>query len=395
MAGAPRRQPHVHPLLPALLALIVVGVVVLVIAGTTGDDDGDATAPVSSTTTTTTAPPETTTTTTTTLPDPVPPGDVVVAGLDVAEPTTYRIDYEVVENGLARDELWTVQRPYRSLIESRRDGELLSGTATSPAALYTYLSDREGWLDIQPELHRAAFDSRVAGAIGALEQLGLVERSGEREVAGRVCTEYVTGQPLSAGEVTAPSAGESTMVCIDGAGLVLWEAWQIDGNTISERTARAVEIEPDVDPAAFDPGPRIEDADAFNAALQIIAVPADETTLDQLRTEYTVPEGYTEDGAVFRGVVGSGGSGQEIVRFFSSGPDLLEVAEHSVDGPAELGRGAAVRVDVEGWDEVWIEPGFRNSTLRARLTSSSYVELRHHDLALLLTVFESLVVDDS
>ena len=75
------------------------------------------------------------------------------------------------------------------------------------------------------------------------------------------------------------------------------------------------------------------------------------------------------------------------MRFYSSGPDLLEVAEQFVDRHADLSGTAAVRVDVPGWDEVWFEPGFRNSLLRARLSDSSFVELRHHDVAFL---FESL-----
>jgi hypothetical protein len=81
------------------------------------------------------------------------------------------------------------------------------------------------------------------------------------------------------------------------------------------------------------------------------------------------------------------------VRFYSSGLALLEVAEVFIDGDAELDGGAAVPVEVEGWDEVWFEPGFRSSALRARLGTSSYVELRHHDVAFLFEVLGSLVRD--
>ena len=104
----------------------------------------------------------------------MPVEDLVAPGPPVDVPLAYRITYEVVENGLPRVEEWTVRRPYESLVLSRRDDTLLSGTSTSRALLQTYLSDRDGWLPVQPELHRAAFDQHPAAALTAMEVLGLV-----------------------------------------------------------------------------------------------------------------------------------------------------------------------------------------------------------------------------
>jgi len=384
------RLRRIHPLVPALVAVLVAGALVGVVAATSGDEPSAA--PTTTSTSSTTAP---SSTTTTTVPDPVAVESLLAPALDVEPPTAYRIAYDVVENGLPRTEEWTVRRPYESLVVSTRDGVLLTGTATSRDALHTFLSGQEGWLPVQPELHRAAYDQHPAAAVGAMEALGLVERRGEEDHAGRRCTVFRTGQPPSAGTPTPPSEDERTDVCIDGAGLVLHERWEIGGSVVVERTARSVELEPAIDPSIFTPSPIVEDAEGLQAAFSTIAVEADQETLDRLRTDVPVPAGYRADGAVFRAAGASGPSGgppgsAEIVRFYSSGPALLEVAEVFVDGAAQLTSSAGAPVRVEGWDEVWFEPGFRSSVLRARLDGSSYVELRHHDVALLFDVLRSL-----
>lgn len=395
MLAAMARRTRIHPLVPALLAVVVVGVLVLVVARSTAGDD--ATAPTTTAPRTTSSTTEAPTTTTTTPPDPVPVEDLLVPGPAVDPPQAYRITYETVENGLARTEEWTVQRPYESLIMSRRGDVVLEGTSTSRRTLQTYLADRSGWLAIQPELHRAAFDQHPAAAVGAMEALGLVEVLGQEEHLGRACTVYRTGQPPSAGEATAPSDAEHTDVCIDDAGLVLHERWEIGGVVVVERTVTAFELEPEIDPASFEPGPVVDADDALSRVFSTIAVEADEETLERLETVVPVPEGYTEDGAVFRasdGGVGAGGASvpgsAEIVRFYSSGPALLEVSEVFVDGDADLSSNAGVPVAVDGFGEVWFEPGFRTSSLRARTGESSFVDLRHHDVAFLFDVLRSL-----
>lgn len=392
MLAAMARAARIHPLVPVTLALVVVGVLVLVVARSTGGDDAVPAMTAPTTTSSTTS-----STTTTAAPlEPVAVEDLVAAGPVVDAPLAYRITYDVVENGLPRVEEWTVRRPYESLVLSRRDDTLLSGTSTSRAVLQTYLSDRDGWLPLQPELHRAALDQHPAAAVAAMEAIGLVERRGTDAYLGRSCTVYRTGRPPSAGEPTAPGEGERTDICVDDAGLVLHERWEIGGSVVAERTATALALEPEIEPAAFQPGPRVEDADALSGLLTTIAVPADEETLARLRTTVPVPAGYTDDGAVFRASGQGGGAGgtsagsTEIVRFYSSGPSLLEVAEVFVDGNAELASSSAVPVEVEGWDEVWFEPGFHSSSLRARTDETSYVELRHHDVAFLFQMLGSI-----
>lgn len=390
MLAAMARGTRIHPLAPALLAVVVVGVLVTVVARSTADDRPVA-APATTVppTTTTEAPP----TTTTAPAAPVSVEDLVAAGPAIDPPQAYRISYDVVENGLARTEEWTVRRPYESLVTSTRGGDLISGSATSLRRLQTYLPDRAGWLPIQPELHRAAYDQHPGAGVASMGALGLVEVRGEEEHLGRSCTVYRTGQPPTAGTVTPPSDGEHTDVCIDAAGLVLRERWEIGGAVVAERTATALELEPEVDTASFDPGPEVEGAEELSRVFSTIAVEADAETLERLETVVPVPAGYVDDGAVFRAADGGGGSNPgsaEIVRFYSSGLSLLEVAEVFVDGDADLTTSGAVPVDIDGYGEVWFVPGFRTSALRARTADSSYVELRHHDVAFLFEVLRSL-----
>lgn len=395
MLAAMARGTRIHPLVPALLAVVVVGVLVLVVARSTAGD-GDAAPPTSAPPSTTTTAGASTTSTTTAPVRRVPVDALLAPPPEVDPPQSYRITYEVVENGLARTEEWTVRRPYESLVVSRRGELVISGTSTSRRRLQQYLSDEEGWLPIQPELHRAAFDQHPAAALGAMQSLGLVEMRGEQEHLGRTCTVYRTGQPRSAGVATAPSDGEHTDVCIDTAGLVLHERWEIGGAVVVERTATALELDPEIDGGSFEPGPVVDEDEALSRLFTTIAVEADAETLERLETSLPVPPGYVDDGAVFRATGGSPSGGAsapgsaEIVRFYSSGPALLEVAEVFVDGDADLASGAAVPVDIDGFGEVWFEPGFRSSSLRARTGDSSYVDLRHHDVAFLFDVLRSL-----
>ena len=381
-----QRQWRIPAAVPLVAAGLVCGALLAAVASSAGDDDPGPTS--------TTQAPSTTEATTTTTEPPVEPVDLAslrVAALAEDPPARYRIVYDIVENALARQETWTVQRPFESLVVGTRDDSVVSGSATSRTDLYTYLADRDGWFSIQPELHRAAFDQRPLTAMATMIELGLAEPAGTAEFAGRTCSVFVTGSPLSAGVVTAPGS-ERTEVCIDDRGLLLYERWEIDGSVVSERTAVSVEIDPDVDPAVFDPEPLVPDAPELDALLANIAVEADEETLADLRTDIVVPDGYALEGAVFRASTSESGStgAAETVRFYSDGVDLIELVEVTVGGAAALDGGGAVPVEIEGYEEVWFDPDFRVSALRARLTESSFVELRGADpsrlVELLLTI---------
>lgn len=384
------RRGRVWALRPVHLVAMVGALVVLAGVVVTVAASGDGATPAATSTTTTTAL-QTTTTTTAAPPDPVSPEAVAVAPFDERAPGSYRITYDVVENDLPRTETVMVRRPYESLVRSERDGELISGTATSRHRLWTYLSDREGWLVLQPQLHRAAFDHRPLRAMAMAISLGLAEERGVASHVGVECRVFVTGQPLGSGGMAAPSDAESSELCIDDRGLVLHERWTIEGAVVVERTATSVETDIEVDPAVFDPTPRAEDAEEFEAILSTIAVPADEETIAGLETDIVPPEGFVLDGTVLRaGDPQHGGSSTvEVVRFYSNGVDLIELAEVTATGGVQLGHGAAMPLDIEG-PETWFVPDLRASAVRVRLSETTYVELRGTDPAQLIGLLDTM-----
>lgn len=387
-----RAQARIHPAIPAAIAVVVCGVLIALVAGSGGDDS--PVAAVTSTTTSTSITIPDPTTTTSIPPEPVFVEELLATSYPESPPRSYRITYDVVENELPREEVWTVRRPYESLVESTRDGAITTATATSLDALYTYLADKQGWLRIQGELHRAAFDLRPLPNLGAMVALGLAEPVGDAEYLGRPCRIFRTGQPSGVAEPTPPSAAESTELCVDARGLILHEVWRLDGKLITERTATAIDEAPAIPDGLFDPEPEIEDAEEFEALLGQIAVEADDETEARLRTDVPLPAGFTLDATVLRtGTPGQNtAASTEIIRFLSDGTDLVEYAEVFADGTAQLGRGAAVPVEIEGRDEVWFAPGVRESAVRLRVSESSYVELRGPDPAQLFELLATLTL---
>lgn len=387
-------------MIPAGIAVVVCGLLIALVAASGGDGSPSAT-PASSTTsssTTSTTVAESTTTTTE-PPDPVTVDELLATTFAEDRPAAYRITYDIVESELPRNEVWVVRRPYESYVESTRDGEITTATATSRTALWTYLTDRQGWLKLQPELHRAAFDVRPAAALGPMVALGLAEPLGPDEIDGRACQRFLTGSPTGASFPKPPSDDESTELCIDDNGLLLHELWRLNGNVVTERTATVVELDPAIDPSIFDPEPEVEDAEQYEALLGQIAVPADEETLARLQTDVTFPAGYDIDGTVLRTAApgqSGAGSAAEVIRFASNGVDLVEYAEVFSDGEIELGGGAAVPVEGPGIErETWFVPGLRDSAVRIRVSASSYAELRGTDPALLFELAATLTVRDS
>ena len=384
-----RRQWRVPAAAPIGIALVACAGLLVFVA--VAADDAEP-APTTTAPTTTTS--EATTTTTEPPPEPIDLAALTVEPLAEDPPLAYRIVYQVAENALEREETWTVRRPYESLVSGTRDGIAIDGTATSLTDLYRFLPDRDAWFVIQPERHRAAFDQRPLAVMATMIELGVATPAGAAEYAGRPCDVFVTGAPLSSGTVASAGA-ERTEVCIDDRGLLLHERWEIDGNVISERTATTVEIDPPIDPAVFDPRPVIEDSPELEVLLgSSIAVEADEETLADLRTDISLPASYRLDATVFRATSTDGGpaGAAETVRFYSDGADLIELAEITVGGPADLGGGGARPVEVEGFEEVWFDADFRASAIRVRLTESSFVEIRGAAPAQLLELLRSITL---
>ena len=171
---------------------------------------------------------------------------------------------------------------------------------------------------------------------------------------------------------------------------MLHERWQRNGATVTERTATEVATGIDVDPAIFDPTPEITDAPQFEAILSTMAVPADDETIAGLHVDITPPPGFELAGTVLRsGSPDEGDAVSEIVRFYSDGSDLIELAEVTVPSGAELDGGSAVPVEIDG-PETWFVPDFRASVLRTRLSDTTFVELRGSDPAQLVALLPTM-----
>lgn len=390
MARGPQtveRQRNINPIIPlGVGAVLIIGLFIGV--ASLGGDDGPTASSVTTTAPTTTAPP----------PDPIDLADLDVTPFAEQPLSRYVVTYDVVENDLARTERLVVARPYESLNVAERDGALISGTATSRAQLWTYLADRSGWLAIQSELHRAAFDQHPLLAMNAMMQLGLATEGEPDTVLGRPCRTFTVGQPLNGGAAKAPSDAESVEACLDATGLVLREVWSLEGSVVSERVATSVEEDPAIDPAGFDPTPVTEGGAEYEALLATTAEPADAATIAALQVDVVAPASYQLESTVVRTGGAAAGTGVvEVVRFYSDGLNLVEVAEVTVgSGDADLSIGNAIPVTVPdggplGDDaEVWFAPEFRASALRVRLSEGSYFEIRGVDPALLVEVFNSI-----
>lgn len=175
---------------------------------------------------------------------------ITIGGL----PTSYRITYQLHEDDELRGiERLTVQRPFESRVESW-DGDDDDGTPmTTEIAAFTRTArvTADGQrlaVAIPPSI--APADVRLDVVLDDAIDAGVLVRRGQRDVAGRRCQVYRTGQSLRLVELVEPTDERHVDVCVDGAGLVLEE---VDG--ARRRVAVDVEIEPDVDDR-FDVGAR-------------------------------------------------------------------------------------------------------------------------------------------
>lgn len=372
-------QRELPPWLPAGIAVLVIALLVALIGGVDlwpGGDDESSTTTNSTSSTTTTVPPE-----------PVDVAALLAEPLVEDAPASYRVTYEVVQSDVAGTQEVTVRRPYESLDVSRDDtGALTTGDATSRSQLYFYLADQAGWLPLQAERHRAEADTRPLAGLATMIELGLVTEEGTASYAGRDCTVYVTGVPTTQ-PPKAVEEDETTELCIDAAGLVLYERWQQAGTVLLERTATAVEVDPIIDEASFDPSEMIADVEQYEGQLAT-AAPASPEELAALLTDITPPEGYAEDGAVSR----AGGGASQVVRFYTNGLDLIEVIEYADVPDEDLSLGGARPVEIDGVGEAWFAPGFSASTLRVRIGETGLVEVAGPYPAELVEVIRSMTI---
>jgi hypothetical protein len=157
-----------------------------------------------------------------------------LAGYDIA----YRVTTELGAVQTSRRRV-LVRRPFWS-----------SDVTTSSAGARTLAQivrpghaviDRDGALtDLGPQSPRLApADVAVDLVLPSLVKQGMAVARGNRVVAGRQCRTYRMGGPVG-DPFAAPTASEFADICVDQAGLVLFEDWTTSGK--HTRTTEAVSV---------------------------------------------------------------------------------------------------------------------------------------------------------
>lgn len=315
-------------------------------------------------------------------------------GIPESAPTTFEIVYEQVENELGSELVLAVERPLQSLQLVRRDGELVGGQATSTESLYFYLADREGWLPTQAGPHRPGADVRISASVGVYEALGLFEFVEDRTYAGRACRLYRTGKNTRERLVTAPNPEDTTEVCIDDAGLVLYEAWAYNGSVLSERTATSVEIGPDLSDVEFDPTPIADNAEEYAALITAFIGEIEEEHAARLAVDVTPPAGFAPVDSVRQANITAGGTAgaTALIRFFAAGADLVRVSEFFVPEATDLASDGGIPLTgVDGWDQAYFVPSMASPAIRLVIDELHWIEIDGPDPTLLLDFVAGLV----
>ena len=116
----------------------------------------------------------------------------------------------------------------------------LGGTASDEG--HQYLLDPDGGVRtvaaVAPGFAGTATGLSVA--LPAAAQHGLVRSVGTAQVAGRSCTEWLSRDPLDSAPFAAATAGDRTTSCVDADGLLLRDAWTLQGRLVRTRTAVSI-----------------------------------------------------------------------------------------------------------------------------------------------------------
>lgn len=162
-------------------------------------------------------------------------------------PASYRVVYRVDDTATATARVTTVvvdrAGPYvgrvRTLEGAPPGRKELGGTAWDGERQYV-LGDRSASsvTDVAPGFTGA--DSNLDVSLASAFAHHLVRRGGTSTVAGRPCEVWQSKDPLDAGTWTLPTEDDHVASCVDEQGLLLSEAWTLDGRLVRTRTAVSV-----------------------------------------------------------------------------------------------------------------------------------------------------------
>jgi hypothetical protein len=185
-----------------------------------------------------------------------------------APPATYNLTYKIDTHGdegqTTATEDVTIHRPFDGAVYSREGappGNAEQWHAISNFGLYSDTaantggtgSDQPGsTTQVQKAIPQTALgDFRLDATLDDLVTAGTFVRAEARQVLGRNCQVYRTGQPLESFGTAAPTNSDYTDACIDEAGLMLEEV-SVQGGKLAERIiATQVTTQPTITDTTF------------------------------------------------------------------------------------------------------------------------------------------------
>lgn len=180
---------------------------------------------------------------------------------------SYRIVYRVDDLGDAAvvpgtDEV-VVRRPAESRLRTFRGAPPGGGLLSVQIAALDRL--RLGQVDQPLIIARVpgvgVSDLRIAPVLAAGVEAGLLERRGQRMVAGRRCEVVRSGTVLGAGPLVPITAGEHAESCFDAEGLLLEETLFLQGRPTLHRIAVEVRTSLTITDDTFEVGPIVVPVD--------------------------------------------------------------------------------------------------------------------------------------
>jgi hypothetical protein len=173
--------------------------------------------------------------------------------------TSQRIVYLVKDSTGSSPQTTTVVTdiapPYRARTVTH------SGSSVDAASAGGFAWDEGGVYTISPDGSSAQTEyvgpgfpgpfSRLDVALPVARRQHLVTRLGDGRVGGRACARWLSRLPLDGAPFAPAAGGDRTESCVDPAGRLLSDTWQVAGKVVRTRTGTLVETGPSLDGTAL------------------------------------------------------------------------------------------------------------------------------------------------
>jgi len=295
--------------------------------------------------------------------------------------------YRVIQPGAPdSDEEHDVQRPFLGRLEMRRGSSVFVGSLSSDQGTWLYVAgERPGWAQLTSSRDRAAGDSHVGAGLAEALRQRLARVVGRRTVAGQACTVVRTGSPI-ASKATRPTAGDHDDLCVDAHGIMLEDQWTIKGTLARTRVATTYDPSPTFTDQTWAPTPSSSNAALVRSKAPRV-VELDAAGIGRLALALDPPSGYSATGGYYSQPSASVLAGDS-VEHFVDGPDLIDLTQHTVQGPANPRKGR--RVKVPGVGTVTIHTDLSTVSVEAQLPGGAYARLSGSDVETLLAAARGL-----